>query len=416
MSKGLALFHKEYLRTRTFSDLSFALEANMYNYRTAELDGFLFYLAEDVCSYLVYPLDSDEAKWFEARTYFIETCSSTLALYLFYICQREMRHVLGVPYALRASHASGEKSVFLDWDRFSKHLKSVAEYHHATWLGKCAQRVLDDKEFCRKVLVVLFHCIRIGGMRGMSPSDLVDQLLDRNRAGLYISVEQSGGNTEPEFDAAPILHRMEVHELFLILKFLFGSMGWSKSYGGRKWAAIADAGYRFFSGELNMKLFVDCCFNLQHNCGQIFNKSLLYNVDALALANVLQLHSSKQGIVKAAFCEMEGGRIDFTNSVGSFLRAQLRRSFVFDKGPSKVLREMLVSKTNKRFEKQEATKATEEKRNPVRKQESPLESGILNNIYIKALEDNVVEQAPVAEDIPNAPSSVKESDGEKEAA
>jgi len=44
------------------------------------------------------------------------------------------------------------------------------------------------------------------------------------------------------------------------------------SFGGEKWAQIADVGVAYATGKLNDAMFMDRCFNLQHNGGTMFNK------------------------------------------------------------------------------------------------------------------------------------------------
>jgi hypothetical protein len=53
---------------------------------------------------------------------------------------------------------------------------------------------------------------------------------------------------------------------------LFSEAGWGGSYGGRKWAMACDIMALYLSGKINSRIFVDRCFNLQHNCGALLNK------------------------------------------------------------------------------------------------------------------------------------------------
>lgn len=56
-------------------------------------------------------------------------------------------------------------------------------------------------------------------------------------------------------------------------KEIFDYTGWSSSYGGKAWAAIADVLYHFESGQWEPWLFVDRMITLQHNTGSALNKA-----------------------------------------------------------------------------------------------------------------------------------------------
>lgn len=60
---------------------------------------------------------------------------------------------------------------------------------------------------------------------------------------------------------------------------LFGLNGWSSSYGGERWKMIAEAVFKFLTGEWSPTIFVDHAFDLRHNGGVMFNKHAM--VDAL---------------------------------------------------------------------------------------------------------------------------------------
>lgn len=55
-------------------------------------------------------------------------------------------------------------------------------------------------------------------------------------------------------------------------KTLFEDGDWNSSYGGAKWAQIADVLYQYESGKFPAWLFVDRVFTLQHNTGSALNK------------------------------------------------------------------------------------------------------------------------------------------------
>lgn len=53
---------------------------------------------------------------------------------------------------------------------------------------------------------------------------------------------------------------------------LYTEVYWTDSYGGPKWGAIVNETLKYLKGEVNAVLFVDNCFNLQHNGGRAFGK------------------------------------------------------------------------------------------------------------------------------------------------
>lgn len=52
----------------------------------------------------------------------------------------------------------------------------------------------------------------------------------------------------------------------------YNDMTWNGSFGGKPWGRIADIEYRYLTGKISPLLFVDACFNLQHNGGIAFGK------------------------------------------------------------------------------------------------------------------------------------------------
>ena len=57
---------------------------------------------------------------------------------------------------------------------------------------------------------------------------------------------------------------------------VFKKRNWSSSYGGAKWAAIADALVDFLSGVTNPVLFIDRVFDLRHNGNSLFDKHEMF--------------------------------------------------------------------------------------------------------------------------------------------
>jgi len=67
---------------------------------------------------------------------------------------------------------------------------------------------------------------------------------------------------------------------------VFDDPGWPRNFGGRAWGYVARALRAYLEGARIPRLFVDQCFNLEHNTGCILNK--LYNVTRLP--RVLSAH------------------------------------------------------------------------------------------------------------------------------
>jgi hypothetical protein len=59
----------------------------------------------------------------------------------------------------------------------------------------------------------------------------------------------------------------------------FKAFGQVSTYGGYKWAYIAEVVRKYVTGEYTPLLFVDMCWSLEHNGGQFFGK--LWNTHTL---------------------------------------------------------------------------------------------------------------------------------------
>jgi hypothetical protein len=66
----------------------------------------------------------------------------------------------------------------------------------------------------------------------------------------------------------------------------FYTPGWRRNFGGDAWGYVVRALRAYLGGNRKPRIFVDQCFNLEHNTGSIFNK--LYNVSGLP--SVLEAH------------------------------------------------------------------------------------------------------------------------------
>lgn len=66
----------------------------------------------------------------------------------------------------------------------------------------------------------------------------------------------------------------------------FSEAGWRRNFGGSPWVLAVRVLRPYLKGEHSPRIFVDRCFNLQHNTGSILNK--LYNCSSLP--RVLEAH------------------------------------------------------------------------------------------------------------------------------
>jgi len=71
-----------------------------------------------------------------------------------------------------------------------------------------------------------------------------------------------------------------------LAKEMFCDGDWRRGFGGDAWASIARTLLAHLNGQLSPRLFVDQCFDLEHNNGCVFNK--LY--DCKSLLAVLESH------------------------------------------------------------------------------------------------------------------------------
>lgn len=74
-------------------------------------------------------------------------------------------------------------------------------------------------------------------------------------------------------------------------EIVFRKGRWSSSYGGPRWAKIAEAAYHFLSGQKSHSVFADHAFDLQHNGGTVFGK---HKMIALARHRVHELLELKK--------------------------------------------------------------------------------------------------------------------------
>lgn len=79
---------------------------------------------------------------------------------------------------------------------------------------------------------------------------------------------------------------------------IFSRPGWRSSYGGKKWANIAEAGEFFWNGTVGAAVFVDRVFDLQHNGGRVFNKHPMVKGADYIITNQLDLKRQPLGVTE----------------------------------------------------------------------------------------------------------------------
>lgn len=82
-----------------------------------------------------------------------------------------------------------------------------------------------------------------------------------------------------------IRRKFGLHALDLA-EHCFYQPGWRRNFGGDAWGYCARALRAYLEGNRKPRIFIDQCFNLQHNTGSVFNK--LYNCSNLP--RVLESH------------------------------------------------------------------------------------------------------------------------------
>jgi hypothetical protein len=83
-----------------------------------------------------------------------------------------------------------------------------------------------------------------------------------------------------------VIRRKYGIEALALAEEAFYMRGWRRNFGGVAWAQVACALRNYLEGKRKPRIFVDQCFNLEHNTGSVFNK--LYNVSGLPA--VLEAH------------------------------------------------------------------------------------------------------------------------------
>jgi len=84
----------------------------------------------------------------------------------------------------------------------------------------------------------------------------------------------------------------------------FYTPGWRRNFGGEAWGYVARALRAYLEGKRKPRIFVDQCFNLEHNTGSVFNK--LYNVSGLPA--VLEAHGQDDYPTLLSACSSDVSR------------------------------------------------------------------------------------------------------------
>lgn len=105
-------------------------------------------------------------------------------------------------------------------------------------------------------------------------SDLLDLFQDLKKT---LSIDTERETTH--ISAQIWVYDKPINKIIDILKkieMLFNAPKWSKSYGGKKWADICRILILYLEGQITDLIFIDQVFDLEHNCGCVFNKNKSY--------------------------------------------------------------------------------------------------------------------------------------------
>lgn len=107
---------------------------------------------------------------------------------------------------------------------------------------------------------------------------------------------------------------------------VFRDYTWDRSFGGPKWATIAETALMFVTGKITHSLFVDRVFDLQHNSGHVFNKHVMVEVD-------FRLH---RVLDEKKYVKTVADFMRYVEHTGSYSWSEAIRSFVrkYSKGGS----------------------------------------------------------------------------------
>lgn len=113
------------------------------------------------------------------------------------------------------------------------------------------------------------------------------------------------------------------HVFLPTLVHLFDNDSWDSSYGGGKWAQIAEAGTMY--GSSSHKVFIDHAVDLSHNCGSMFNKDVLFLLyDSGEYFRMLNLKRSMDSILVYGFVR----QFQIATNVKPFLKMAARLNLI----------------------------------------------------------------------------------------
>jgi len=88
---------------------------------------------------------------------------------------------------------------------------------------------------------------------------------------------------------------IQINDLIKILLHVYYDHSWSASFGGKAWGKITEQLGKLMSGSYTLELFLDTCFTLAHNTGNIFNKGFLFeSVSGNQLTKILNVQRAGQ--------------------------------------------------------------------------------------------------------------------------
>lgn len=145
------------------------------------------------------------------------------------------------------------------------------------WQVKRDVGVRVAETFATYLLIAVGREARHASSRDMLAVSPEYRALQQDRFGVL------SGSDEPVLASKVIIRTMrgagrDQHiEFFRLAEALFTYPGWPEAYGGKRWAAIAQAGLHFLQGKTTHSVFVDHVFDLKHNGGKLFNKHAMLN-------------------------------------------------------------------------------------------------------------------------------------------
>jgi len=129
----------------------------------------------------------------------------------------------------------------------------------STWFSCYADMVVGGE--------LRYTCGHVGDVTGLHPALLAEL---RNT---------QHGSRHEAWDGWAGVRQEHGADALLWAEKAFKAFGQVSTYGGYKWAYIAEVVRKYVTGEYTPLLFVDMCWSLEHNGGQFFGK--LWNTNTL---------------------------------------------------------------------------------------------------------------------------------------